>query len=136
MGVLQNAWLALYLRAHLARGPPARDERAICIRAPPKLQRRRARRRGHAPRALWPRIMVGTGWLVWHILGAGVCARLVHDGGVRALEHLVSRANGGCTSEEAVWGRVGCVGSESTLQGDPRRVLIASTDNVVTGLAR
>ncbi|KAH9031431.1 hypothetical protein EDB83DRAFT_1844231 [Lactarius deliciosus] len=51
-GMLQDAGLALHVRAHPARGPPARDERAVRIRAPSELQRRRARRRRHAPRAL------------------------------------------------------------------------------------
>jgi hypothetical protein len=124
VGMLQDAWLALHIRAHPARGPPTRDERAVCVRAPSELQRRRARRRGHAPRALWPRLVVGARRVAGHARGTGVCACVVLDGGVCALEHLVSRANGGRISEEAVWGRVGCVGGESTIQGDPRRVLM------------
>ena len=124
LGVLQDSWLALHVRAHPARGPQARDERAVRTRAAPELQRRRARRRGHVARALWPRLVVGAGGLVGHARGAAVCVVLVRDGGIRTLEHFVPRADGGRVSEEAVWSRVGCVGGESTVQGDPRRVLM------------
>ena len=64
VGMLQDTGLALHLRGHPARGAPARDERAVCVRATPKLQRRRARRRGHAARTLWPGLLVGAGGLV------------------------------------------------------------------------
>ena len=89
-----------------------------------KLQRRRARRRGHAARTLWPRLLVGAGGLVLHAQGAGVCSWLVRHGDVCTLEHLVSRADGGRASEEGIWSRVGCVGGESTVQGDSRHILI------------
>jgi hypothetical protein len=127
VGMLQNAWLALHVRAYPARGPPARDERAVCVRAPPQLQRRRAWRRRHAASALWSRLVVGARGVAGHSRGTGVCARVVLDGGIRALEHIVSRTDGGRISEEAIWGRVGCVGGESTVQGDPRRVLMSTS---------
>ena len=134
LDMLQDSWLALHVRAYPARGPPARDERAVRVRAAPELQRRRARRRRHAPRALWPRLVVGAGGLDGHARGPAVCVVLVRDGGVRALEHLVPRTDGGRVSEEAVWGRMGCVGGESMLQGDPRRVLMDIYD--IYGLRR
>jgi hypothetical protein len=123
--MLQDARLPLHLRAHPARGAPAHDEWTVCVCPPPKLQRRRARRGGHAPRTLWPRLLVGADRLVWHARGAGVCAWLVRNGGVCTLEHLVSRADGGRASKEAIWSRVGCVGGEGAIQGDPRRVLMS-----------
>jgi hypothetical protein len=123
VGMLQDAWLALHIRAHVARRPPTRDERAVCVRAPSELQRRCARRRRHAVSALWSRLVVGARRVAGHRRRTGVCARVVQHGGVCALEHIVSHTNGGRFSEEAVWGRVGCVGGESTVQGDPRRIL-------------
>jgi hypothetical protein len=127
VGMLQDAWLALHVRAYAARRPPARDERAVCVRAPSELQRRRARRRRHAAGALWPRLVVGARGVAGHVRWPGVCARVVLDGDLCALEHIVSHADGGRVSEEAVWGRVGCVGGESTVQGDPRRVLMSTS---------
>ena len=124
VGMLQDAWLALYVRAYPARGPPARDERAVCGRAPSELQRCRARRRRHVARALWSRLVVGSRGMAGHARRPGLCARVVFDGGICALEHLVPRTDRGCISEEAVWGRVGCVGGESSIQGDPWRVLM------------
>ena len=124
VGMLQDAWLALYVRAYPARGPSARDERAVCGRAPSELQRRRARRRRHAARALRSGLVVGARGMAGHARWPGVCARVVLDGGICALEHIVPRTDRGCISEEAVWGRVGCVGGKSSIQGDPRRVLM------------
>ena len=124
VGMLQDAWLALHVRAHPARGPPARNERAVCGRAPSELQRGRTRRSWYAARALWSRLVVGACGMAGHARWPGVCARVVLDGGVCALEHIVPRSDRGCISEEAVWCRVGCVGGESSIQGDPRRILM------------
>ena len=124
VGMLQDARLAVHLRSHLTRGAPARDEWAVCVRATPKLQRRRARRRRHAARALRSGLVVGARGMAGHARWPGVCARVVLDGGICALEHIVPRTDRGCISEEAVWGRVGCVGGKSSIQGDPRRVLM------------
>lgn len=84
-GVLQNARLPLHVRAHVALGPSARDARALFVRTPSELQRRRARRHGHVARALWSRLMVGTSGVAEHAVGAAVCHVLVCHGGVRPL---------------------------------------------------
>lgn len=84
-GVLQDAGLAFHFRAHPALGPPARDVRTLFIRAASELQRRRARRHRHAPRALWPRLVVGTSGVAKHAGGAGVRHVLVCHGVVRPL---------------------------------------------------
>ena len=83
--VLQDARLALHIRAHIALGPPARDARAIFIRTASELQRRRARRRRHVARALWSRLVVGPSGVAEHAGGAGVCHVLVWHGDIRPL---------------------------------------------------
>ena len=108
--MLQDARLSLHVRTYATFRPPTGDKRAVRIRAAPELQRRRARRLGHVARALWSRLVVGGSGLVGHASGAGVCRLLVCDGSVRAVEHHGARADGGCTSEEAVWCRMGRMG--------------------------
>ena len=105
--VLQDARLPLYVRAHVAFGPSTRDRRAVFVCAASKLQRRRARRLGHAACALWAGLVVGRSGLAGHASGAGLCHLLVCDGSIRAVEHHGAHPDGGCTFEEAVWSRVG-----------------------------
>lgn len=108
--MLQDPWLFLHVRAHITFRPPTGDRRALRICAASELQRRRARRLGHVARTLWSRLVVGGSGLVGHASGAGICHLLVCDGSVRAVEHHGARADRGCTSEEAVWCRMGRMG--------------------------
>jgi len=83
--VLQDARLALHIRAHTALRPLARDARAIFVRMTSELHRHRARRRGHIAHALWSQLGVGMSGMAGHAGGVGVCRVLVLHGGIRPL---------------------------------------------------
>jgi hypothetical protein len=108
--MLQDSRLALHVRARPTEAPSASDERSICICAPPGLQRRFVRNRGHFARTLWPGLLVGTGGVVGHTSRADLRLVLVRDGGVRGCEYCIAWPEGGCALKEGVWIPVGCVG--------------------------